>query len=89
MKYPVTYRTLEDVLYVLEYWKEQYPEAEWLDEVVYDMEHLTSPKPEFGKWIREDGVRCSRCNTKLQTKAQPTFCPWCGSIMKGGNDGSD
>ena len=42
------------------------------------LEHIARPK---GKWLWIDGVRCSRCNYKLQTTGLPSYCPNCGSLM--------
>ena len=37
-----------------------------------------------GKWVwTEDGVRCSRCNFKLQTTGLSNYCPNCGADMRG------
>lgn len=34
-----------------------------------------------GRWLWVDGVRCSRCNFKLQTTGLPSYCPNCGAKM--------
>ena len=34
-----------------------------------------------GRWLWVDGVRCSRCNYKLQTTGLPSYCPNCGASM--------
>lgn len=36
-----------------------------------------------GKWLLQDGYRCSVCLFKLQTTGIPTYCPNCGSYMRG------
>lgn len=35
-----------------------------------------------GKWLWADGVRCSRCNYKLQSTGLPSYCPNCGAEME-------
>lgn len=34
-----------------------------------------------GQWLWLDGVRCSKCNYKLQTTGIPSYCPHCGAKM--------
>ena len=36
-----------------------------------------------GRWLWLDGVRCSNCNHKLQTTGLTSYCPNCGSDMRG------
>ena len=33
------------------------------------------------RWLWLDGVRCSKCNYKLQTTGIPSYCPHCGAKM--------
>lgn len=40
-----------------------------------------------GKWLWLDGVRCSKCNYKLETTWLPNYCPNCGADMRGTEDG--
>lgn len=42
----------------------------------------TMPSAEkTGKWIWIDGVRCSRCNYKLQSTGLSSYCPNCGARL--------
>ena len=41
------------------------------------------PERKKGKWILQDGYRCSFYNYKLQITGIPNTCPNCGASMEG------
>ena len=51
---------------------------------IADAPTVDVPERNVGKWLWMDGVRCSRCNFKLQTTGLPTSCPNCGAKMQEG-----
>lgn len=51
-------------------------------EVIKDLPSA-QPERKTGKWLWQDGVRCSNCNHKLQTTGLLSCCPNCGSYNGG------
>jgi len=44
---------------------------------------IPQPQRKKGKWLLQDGYRCSFCNYKLQITGIPNTCPNCGAEMEG------
>lgn len=55
----------------------------WHDAVILIKNALTvdAVPVKRGEWLWLDGVRCSKCNYKLETTGLPAYCPSCGARM--------